>query len=121
MRKAVNDAAGEIPGPDRPGDELENYRRLVDLQSQIVDLARRNSEAERSYRVLRDRLARQGLRRSQGPIRKVLLGLLERMRNRKAPFSQTMRGEGGVTMPLPDPSPNNNPVPVPVTPSNHSL
>lgn len=121
MRKAVKDAAGEIPGPDRPGDELENYRRLVELQSQIVDLARRNSEAERSYRVLRDRLARQGLRRSQGPIRKVLFGLLERMRNRKAPFSQTMRGEGGVTMAPPDPSPNNNPVPVPVTPSNHSL
>jgi hypothetical protein len=44
-----------------PLDELENYRRLVELQSQIIELARRNHETERSCRTLRQHVEREGL------------------------------------------------------------
>jgi len=50
---------GESSAPD----ELENYRRLVELQSQIVDLSRRNCEAERSCRLLQAEVERQVLGR----------------------------------------------------------
>jgi hypothetical protein len=64
------------PAPD----ELETYRRLVDLQSQIVELARRNSESERLCRLLRERLDQQtSRRRGTGP-RKMLAHFLERVR-----------------------------------------
>jgi len=50
----------EKTAPASAPDSLENYRRLVELQSQIVELARRNREAEQSYRLLRDHLKRKG-------------------------------------------------------------
>lgn len=117
MWKVVKDA-GKTSGSDRDREELDNYRRLVELQSQIVELARRNTETERSCRILRDRLARQGLGGPQGRIGKALLGLLERMRNRMVRPSQSTRREGSMSLPLPFPSAS-HPVESQVRPSNH--
>jgi len=61
-------------------DELENYRRLVELQSQIVELARRNDDAERLCEELRQCLEQQTTRRRRGKSHPMLLRLLERLR-----------------------------------------
>ena len=89
----MNDARGtpeQKPSPDG----LETYRRLVELQSQIVDLARRNTEAEHSCRLLRERLSQPTPRRSPGPLRGTLLRLFERIRARQAVGLRTAHPEG---------------------------
>ena len=72
------------PKPTPTLEELENYRRLVELQSQIVELARCNDEAERRCEVLRQRLEQQNARRCRGKSQQMLARLLERLRQSQA-------------------------------------
>jgi len=84
--------------PAEPPDELETYRRLVELQGQIVDLARRNRESERLCSSLRDRLFRELSRRSNGGPRDMLRRLVGRIRLRR-PSRSGKPGNSGRTTP----------------------
>ena len=53
--------AGGIDGQD----EVEQLKRLVEIQSQIVELARRNEFAARECETLREELARAASRRAR--------------------------------------------------------
>ncbi len=61
--------APEKPHASSGPDELENYRRLVELQSQIIELARRNHETEQSCRTLRQHVERAGLAHAANGLR----------------------------------------------------
>ena len=78
-RDAVRDAA-DTHKPACCPEELDNYRRIVELQTQIVELARRNREVERSCQLLRRHLERQHYSRTGSRMRRLLLSFLERIR-----------------------------------------
>ena len=66
MGSVVKDATRPADPSVNP-DELEHYRRLVEVQSQIVELARLNREMEQHCRVLQQRVAREAEdRRKEG-------------------------------------------------------
>jgi hypothetical protein len=73
----------ETPEMAKGADDVENIRRLVRLQSEIVDLARRNSQAERDYRSLRRDVETAFQRQHRSCVRRLLVSLLNRFRRLK--------------------------------------
>ena len=50
---------GKARGDEGSGDDLEPYRRLVELQRQMTKLAQRHEVSRRELEVLRERVARE--------------------------------------------------------------
>lgn len=93
-----------------PQDELEQIRHLVRLQSEIVNLARQNSEAERHYESLRKDLEAQFQRQKQPPLQRLWSALKERFR-RLPGRSRAQRTNGTLTRTLAN-SPKQNRYPI---------
>ncbi|HVU28211.1 MAG TPA: hypothetical protein VHG71_10820 [Verrucomicrobiae bacterium] len=74
----------EIQRPDQVASDLEQYRRLVELQKQMIELARQNKLAAQKCDVLRERVSAEIIVRNQKRIephqllREKLIGLLKR-------------------------------------------
>ena len=73
-------------------DDLERYRRLVQLQGELVDLARRHREAEQDYHSLRQNLEAEFRRRTMSGPRRLLIALLDQVRRLKG--TRTDDGDG---------------------------
>ncbi len=64
-----NGAEGQMPKPLSGGDDLLPYRRLVELQKQMIEMAHQHEQARRACDALREQvafeiIARQRARRS---------------------------------------------------------
>ena len=55
----------EIPTGDASPSDIESYRRLVELQKQIIELAQQNAYTKMTCAQLRERMADEGLGQSR--------------------------------------------------------
>ena len=69
------------------GDDLEPYRRLVELQKQMIELAQQHEQSKRRRDALREQMVREVVDRQ--PVRP---GLRERLRQSAAKLRQRVPG-----------------------------
>jgi len=88
----MSGGAVKLPVIKAEANALEPYRRLVELQKQIMELVEQNSETERQCALLREQLAREAdallwsRRAARIRLRVSTIGLLQRLFGRT--FSQ---------------------------------
>jgi hypothetical protein len=81
----MSGGAVKLPVIKAEANALEPYRRLIELQKEIMELVERNSEAERQCAVLREQLAREAdallwsRRAARFRLRISAIGLLQRI------------------------------------------
>jgi hypothetical protein len=66
----------ENPGMKKVGDDLAPYRRLVELQKQMIELAQQHEQSKRRRDALRDQMVREVI--GQQPVRRGLRHRLQR-------------------------------------------
>jgi len=77
----------EIPGAKAAAKDLEPYRRLVDLQKQMIELAQQHEQTKRRRDALHEQMAREAADR-----RPVRHGLRHRLRRSAAKLLKRVPG-----------------------------
>jgi hypothetical protein len=77
----------ENPGMNKVADDLEPYRRLVELQKQMIELAQQHEQSKRRRDALRDQMVREVIDRR--PVRR---GLRHRLQQSAAKLLKRVPG-----------------------------
>jgi hypothetical protein len=77
----------ENPGMKKVADDLEPYRRLVELQKQMIELAQQHEQSKRQCDALREQMVREVTNRR--PVRR---GLRHRLRQSGAKLLKRVPG-----------------------------
>jgi len=90
----------EIPGVKAAAKDLEPYRRLVDLQKQMIELARQHEHAKRRRDALHEQMAREAADRQHD--RRSLRHRLQRS------AARLLKRVSGLTAEKPEPGASNH-------------
>jgi len=53
----MTQSEGKTPAPGPSGDHLESYRRMVEMQRQIIELVKKHEQSKREFEQLREQVS----------------------------------------------------------------